>query len=84
VENIINRHRNLTILALVLFAQILGLAVQVKRGTDKGTSRLIRVWAVSAITPIEEGVVHANQWVSDGWHNYVYLRGVRRQNEELR
>ncbi|HEX9120604.1 MAG TPA: rod shape-determining protein MreC [Terriglobales bacterium] len=84
MENIINRHRNLTILAAVLFAQILGLAVQVKRGTDQGTSRLIRIWAVSAITPIEKGVGHTSRWFADTWHNYLYLRGVRSQNRELR
>ncbi len=84
MENIINRHRNLTILAAVLFAQILGLAVQVKRGTDQGTSRLIRIWAVSAITPIEKGVGHTSRWFADTWHNYLYLRGVRAQNRKLR
>ena len=84
MENIINRHRNLTILAAVLFAQILGLAVQVKRGTDQGTSRLIRIWAVSAITPIEKGVGYTSRWFADTWNNYLYLRGVRSQNRELR
>jgi rod shape-determining protein MreC len=84
MENIINRHRNLTILAAVLFAQILGLAVQVKRGTDQGTSRLIRIWAVSAITPIEKGVGHSSRWFADTWNNYLYLRGVRAQNQKLR
>jgi rod shape-determining protein MreC len=84
VENIINRHRNLTVLAVVLFAQILGLAVQVKRGTDRGTSRLIRVWAVSAITPFEKAGVYGSRWIGNTWHNYLYLRGVRAQNRELR
>jgi rod shape-determining protein MreC len=84
MENIINRHRNLTILAAVLFAQILGLAVQVKRGTDQGTSRLIRIWAVSAITPIEKGVGHTSRWFAGIWRNYLYLRGVRSQNRQLR
>ena len=84
MENIISRHRNLTLLALVLFAQILGLAVQVKKGTDRGTSRLIRVWAVSAITPFEKAVVYTSGWFSDAWHNYISLRSVRVQNEQLR
>ncbi len=84
MENIISRHRNLTILAVVLFAQILGLAVQVKKGTDRGSSRLIRIWAVSAITPFEKAVVHTSSWASDTWHNYVYLRSVRQQNQQLR
>ena len=69
---------------MVLFAQILGLAVQVKQGTDRGTSRLIRIWAVSAITPFSKGAVHSSGWLTDAWHNYVYLRGVRGQNRQLR
>jgi rod shape-determining protein MreC len=84
MENIINRHRNLSILAVVLFAQILGLAVQVKRGTDRGTSRLIRIWAVSAITPFEKAAVYSSRWTADTWNNYLYLRGVRAQNQKLR
>jgi rod shape-determining protein MreC len=84
MENIIARHRNLTILAVVLFAQIVGLAVQVKKGTDRGSSRLIRVWAVSAITPFEKAAVYTSRWFSGTWHNYVYLRQVKAQNERLR
>ena len=84
MDNIINRHRNLSILAVVLFAQILGLAVQVKKGTDQGSSRLIRIWAVAAVSPIEKAAVHSTRWFGDTWHNYAYLRGVRRENRELR
>ncbi len=84
MDNIINRHRNLSILAVVLFAQILGLAVQVKKGTDQGSSRLIRVWVVSLVSPIEKAAVHSTRWFGDTWHNYAYLRGVRRENRELR
>jgi rod shape-determining protein MreC len=84
VENIISRHRNLTLLALVLFGQILGLAVQVRKGADGGSTRLIRVWAVSAITPFEKAVVYTSRWFSGTWRNYVYLRSVRVQNEKLR
>src|SRR3954471_8424734 len=84
MENIIKRHWNLGILAAVLFAQLMGLAYQVKRPTDQGSMRLIRVWAVSAITPFEKGFVHSVDWVADSWHNYAYLRNVRQQNDELR
>ncbi len=84
MENIISRHRNLTILAVVLFAQIIGLAVQVKKRTDQGSARLIRVWAVSAITPFEKAVVHTSSWAANTWHNYLYLRNVSAQNEKLR
>ncbi len=84
MENIIGRHRNLTVLAVVLFAQILGLAVQVKKGTDRGTSRLIRIWTVAAITPLEKAVVYTNRSLSHAWHNYFYLRTVSSQNQQLR
>ena len=49
-----------------------------------GETRLIRLWAISAVTPIESAVVHTQKWVQNGWTNYAYLRGVRRENRELR
>ncbi|MBV8890729.1 MAG: rod shape-determining protein MreC [Acidobacteria bacterium] len=84
MENLISRHRNVCILVAVLFAQVLGLAVQVKRtGQSEGT-RLIRIWTVGTITPFEKALVWSEQSVSNGWHNYLYLRGVRAENRELR
>ena len=84
MENIIKRHWNLSILALVLVAQLMALAYQVRKPTEHGSVRLIRLWAVSAITPFEKGFVHSVDGVANGWHNYVYLRNVRRQNDQLR
>lgn len=84
MENVLKRHGTITILTAVLFVQLLGLAYQVKRPTERGPIRLIRVWAVSAITPFEKVFVHTVDWTSSSWHNYVYLRNVRSQNEELR
>ena len=62
----------------------MGLAVQVKRPAQQGDTRLIRVWAVSAITPLEKAVIGTQNFFYGAWHNYVYLRGVRRENRELR
>jgi len=67
-----------------LFAQIIALAVQVRRPTSEGETRLIRVWVISAVTPLEKTVVHSQQWVQNLWTTYVYLHGVRRENRELR
>ena len=78
------RYRNVSFLAAAIFLQILGLAVQVKRSTENQPSRLIRVWAVSAITPPEKALVRIQNGTSDLWHNYFYLRGVRQENRELR
>ena len=57
MENLISRYRNVTVLVAVLFAQVLGLAVQVKRSGENESSRLIRVWVVNGITPFEIGIV---------------------------
>ena len=84
MESVLGRYRNLIILVGVLFLQVLGLAVQVKRSTNAEHTRLIRVWAVTAITPFERGLV----WLQNGggnlWHNYFFLRGVRAENRELK
>jgi rod shape-determining protein MreC len=83
VENLLARHRNVTILVAVLFAEVVGLAVQVKRTSDTDSTRLIRVWTVTAVTPLEKGFVAIQQGISNTWHNYFYLRGVRAKNRQL-
>jgi rod shape-determining protein MreC len=84
MENLISRYRNVTILVLVLFAQVLGLAVQVRRSTQDESTRLIRVWAVDAVTPFEKAIVALQSGVTNLWHNYFYLRGVRQENRQLK
>jgi rod shape-determining protein MreC len=85
MESVLGRYRNLIILVGVLFLQVLGLAVQVKRGgNDAENTRLIRIWVVDAITPFERGLVWVESSSSSLWHNYVYLRGVRAENRELK
>ena len=83
MENLLTRHRNVTILVVVLFAEVVGLAVQVKRTADTDSSRLIRVWTVTTISPFEKAFVAAQESISDIWHNYFYLRGLRTQNRKL-
>jgi rod shape-determining protein MreC len=83
MESFLGRYRNLIILVGVLFLQALGLAVQVKRG-DSGHTRLVRVWAVEAISPFERTVVSMQTSCGNLWHNYFYLRGVRAENRELK
>src|SRR5882724_1631915 len=84
MENLFTRHRNLSVLAAVLFIQVFGLAVQVKRSNDPQQTRLIRVWAVATITPFEQAIVHTQGAVYGVWHNYLYLRGVRQENRDLK
>jgi rod shape-determining protein MreC len=83
MESFLGRYRNLIILVGVLFLQALGLAVQVKRN-DSGNTRLVRVWAIEAITPFERVLVSVQNSCGDIWHNYFYLRGVRAENHQLK
>jgi len=82
--DVLGRYRNLIVLVGVLFAQILGLAVQVRRTTDAEPTRLIRIWAVDAITPSEKVLVWVETSTSNIWHSYFYLRGVRAENRSLK
>lgn len=88
MEKIIGRYRNLAILVAVLFAQVLGLAVQVKRPADAShpdgaSTRLIRVWVAGAFTPVEKLFVLSSRWTRETWHDYIDLRDVRQENRQL-
>ena len=83
MESVLGRYRNLIILVGVLFLQVLGLAVQVKKGESQDT-RLIRVWALRAVTPFERALVWVQTSSGNVWHNYFYLRGVRAENRQLK
>jgi rod shape-determining protein MreC len=84
MENLITRHRNVSVLVAVLFAQVLGLAVQVKSANANEGTRLIQLWTVSAITPFEKALVWLQNSTSGVWHNYFYLRGLRAENRALK
>jgi rod shape-determining protein MreC len=82
--DVLGRYRNLIVLVGVLFAQVLGLAVQVRRPTDNEPTRLIRIWAVDMVTPLEKALGWAQTSSNNIWHNYFYLRGVRAENRSLK
>jgi len=84
MESVLGRYRNLIVLVGVLFLQVLALAVQVKRTTENEPTRLIRIWTVSTVTPLEKGLVSIQSGVRNLWHNYFFLRGVRAENRELK
>jgi rod shape-determining protein MreC len=85
MESVLGRYRNLIILVGVLFLQVLGLAMQVKKsGLEVEKTRLIRIWAVDAVTPFERVLVWVQTSSGNLWHNYFYLRGVRAENRQLK
>jgi rod shape-determining protein MreC len=88
MENFFARYKNPLVLMAVLFIQVIALATQVKRpeggrASSAGGTRLIRVWTITAFTPIEKLFISTGHFFRNSWHNYADLRGVRKQNEEL-
>ncbi|HUB34504.1 MAG TPA: rod shape-determining protein MreC [Bryobacteraceae bacterium] len=81
MESFLNRYRNLTVLLLVIFAQLVLLAVQVKNAQDV---RMIRVWAVSAVTP----AARVMEWFRGGSigfvRNYILMHDASEENRHLR
>src|SRR6516225_7748210 len=92
MESFFVRYRNLLVLLLLLLAQIIGLAMQVRR-TDSGRSTLdtadssgvslIRLWANAVVSPAERVVENSKTGVFGFWKGYVDLRHVRQQNQDL-
>jgi rod shape-determining protein MreC len=78
---IASKHRSLTLLAGVLIAQLLLLAVQIKRDSR---GRLIRVWAISAAYPFEKSGAWGFGKVRGVWTHYFALQTTERENEALR
>ncbi len=76
-----SRHKALVLLAIVLAAQLLLLAVQIKRDSR---GRLIRVWAVGAISPFERSGAWGFGKIRGVWDHYFALQSTSRENEALR
>ena len=82
-----SRYKNILFLVAVLVAQIIGLAVQIRRpnpsGADAPAVRLIRFWAISLVSPPEKVLHGGGSGLRGLWSNYLDLRHVRQQNQEL-
>ena len=81
METLLSRYRNITVLLLVIFAQLILLAYQVKNDSDV---RLIRVWAVTAVTPLARTMEGARGGTEGFLQNYVVLHDTRAENEKMR
>lgn len=85
MESFFGRYRNLIVVLAVVLAQVMGLAVQVRKpavaqGSMPGQTRpegkgvmLIRLWAVSAVSPFERGFHGVSDGLTGFWNNYVNL-----------
>lgn len=75
------RYRHLTVLLVAIVAQLGLLAYQVRNDQDV---RLIRVWAVTAVTPLARVLESVRGGSSNFIDDYVLLLGVREENKRLK
>jgi len=81
MESLLYRYRNITVLLVALFAQLVLLAWQVKSDSDVP---LVRVWAISAVSPVASAIEGARNGTTGFFSNYFELRNAREQSRELR
>lgn len=90
MESFFSRYKNVLALIVVLLAQVIGLAVQVRRPAPGATSadghnvRLIRYWVTSLVTPPERALHAVGSSIRGFWANYIYFRGTRKENRDLK
>lgn len=91
MESFFGRYKNILVLVLVLLAQVIGLAVQVRRpangqqGFQDGRQvRLLRYWVVSIVSPPEKAFHFFGSGIRGLWSGYIDLRNTRQQNQELK
>jgi rod shape-determining protein MreC len=88
MESFFIRFKNVLVLVIVLLAQTIGLAIQVRRPVESGAPdspkvTLLRSWVVGAVTPFERFFHGIGHNVRYGWSNYIDLRSTRQQNRDL-
>ena len=87
METFFSRFKNALVLIAILLAQTIALATQINRPDparpDGPKVRLIRLWSIDLISPFERLLAGSGHGIRNGWHNYLDLRDVRRQNRDL-
>jgi rod shape-determining protein MreC len=81
VESLLNRYRNITVLLLVIMAQLVLLAVSEKNDQDV---RFIRIWTVTAVTPVARIIEGLRGGGTGFLHNYILLHDTHQENLRLR
>lgn len=81
MESLFYRYRNIIVLLLVIFAQLVLLAWQVKSDNDVP---MVRVWAVTAVTPVASAIETMRNGTTGFFSNYFELRNAREQSRQLR
>ncbi len=80
MESFLNRYRSITILLLVVFAQLVLLAVQVKNDQDV---RMIRIWTVTAVSPVARIIEGFRGGGAGFLRRYILLHDADAENRRL-
>jgi rod shape-determining protein MreC len=85
MNDISMRHRPLALLAIVVLAQVLLLAFQVRHAdhSQRTDVPLVRYWTVEMITPVERAGTWMLSKIGGVWGGYVGLRATREENLRL-
>ncbi len=81
MESLFYRYRNITVLLVALFAQLILLAWQVRSENDVP---LVRFWAITAVTPVASAIEGARNGTAGFFGNYFAVRDARDQNRKLK
>src|ERR1043166_7912168 len=78
---LLNRYRNISVLVLVIFAQLVLLAYQVKSAEDVP---MIRIWAVSSVTPLAKVLEVFRSGAVGFVQGYITLHDTRQENLRMK
>jgi rod shape-determining protein MreC len=81
MDHLLNRYRNILALLVAILAQLVLLGYQVKSNQDV---QFIRVWTMTAVTPLAKGVESLRSGAVRFGQNYFSLRDMRAENERIR
>lgn len=81
MDFVLHRYRNLTTLLVVIAAQLVLIAYQVKSGQDM---RLLRVWSITAVTPLARFVDAIRAGTVGFVEDYFVLLKAREENRRLK
>jgi len=81
MDGLFSRYRNLSALLLLVAGQLILLAWQIK---SNGETRLIRVWAVTAVTPMARGLEAARDAAGGYAARWIMSGALVRDNAQLK
>ena len=84
MESFFSSFKNALVLIAILLAQTIALATQINRPVDGQNVRLVRLWALAVISPFERLSTSSGHGIRAAWSDYVDLRHVRQQNQDLK